>query len=185
MPQLDIIFGPMFAGKSTELIRRIRQLKTLDKKYIVIKHYIDNRYSKNHIVSHNNDKETCIKFNTIKQVYNYLINDNNYKSIDTLFIDEAQFFEDLKKYVLLILEQLKLNIIIVGLDGDFNREKFGEILDLIPYCDSCKKINALCKECNDGTPAIFTHRKNHNNKQIEIGNNYISLCRYHYLKYNN
>ena len=107
--------------------------------------------------------------------------EDRYKNIHTLFIDEAQFFDNLKENVLGILEKLNINIVIVGLDGDFNRNKFGEILDLIPYCDTCQKITALCKECNDGTPALFTHRNNKNNDQIEVGNNYVSLCRYHYL----
>ena len=100
---------------------------------------------------------------------------------NTIFIDEAQFFEDLKKNVLYFVEKKHINVVIVGLDGDYNRNKFGEILDLIPYCDTCTKITALCKECNDGTPAIFTHRLNANDKQVEVGNDYISLCRAHYL----
>jgi len=181
MARLDIVFGPMFAGKSTELIRRIRQLKTLNKNYIVVKPAIDNRYSSNHVVSHNDDKEECMRISEIDEIYHYLSTENRYKNIHTLFIDEAQFFDNLKENVLGILEKLNINIVIVGLDGDFNRNKFGEILDLIPYCDTCQKITALCKECNDGTPALFTHRNNKNNDQIEVGNNYVSLCRYHYL----
>lgn len=179
MAKLDIIIGPMYAGKSTELIRRIRQLKTLNKKYIVIKPSIDTRYSNNFIVSHNQDKENCIN---VENLNDFIVSEH-LKNINTIFIDEAQFFKDLKKNVLQLVEHYNINVVVVGLDGDFNRNKFGEILDLIPYSDSCQKITALCKECNDGTPACFTYRINDSDNQVQVGNDYISLCRHHYLHY--
>lgn len=184
MPTLDIIIGPMFAGKSTELIKRIRRLDVLNKKYISIKPMIDTRYSEGEIVSHNNEKITCECFEEIDD----LISNESFDNIDTVFIEEAQFFPDLKTGVLRILEEegMQCNVVIVGLDGDSNRNKFGEILDLIPYCDTCVKIPALCKRCNDGTLAIFSHRNNNSNKQIDVGvDNYEALCRKHYLELNN
>ena len=76
-----------------------------------------------------------------------------------------------------------INVFIVGLDGDFNRNKFGEILDLIPYADTCTKIHSLCKICKDGTPGIFSKRINNCKDQTQIGANdtYIPVCRQHYL----
>lgn len=185
MVKLEIIIGPMFAGKSTELIRRIRQLAVLNKKYISIKPKIDNRYYDKQIVSHNNDKIYCSCYDTIEDLIKDLINNNTFNNIDTIFIEEGQFFPDLKKGVLKLVEELNCNVVIVGLDGDSNRNKFGQILDLIPYCDSCVKISALCKRCNDGTPAIFSHRNNDSIKQIEVGvADYEALCRKHYLELN-
>jgi len=181
MPYLDIIIGPMFAGKSTELIKRIRKLNILDKEYISIKPNIDNRYSTNEIVSHDNDKINCKCYDTI----NNFIKNTSLKNINTVFIEEGQFFSDLKDGVLNLIEKLNCNVVIVGLDGDSNRNKFGQILDLIPYCDTCIKISALCKICNDGTPAIFSHRIHKSNKQIKVGvSDYESLCRKHYLELN-
>jgi len=181
MTYLDIIIGPMFAGKSTELIKRIRQLAVLNKKYISIKPIIDKRYSEKQIVSHNNDRILCSSFDTINEFMTQ-INVNNY---DTIFIEEAQFFPDLKDGILILVENCNCNVVIVGLDGDSNRNKFGQILDLIPYCDTCTKISALCKKCNDGTPAIFSHRNNNSKKQIEVGvADYDALCRKHYLELN-
>ena len=179
--KLEIIMGPMFAGKSTELIRRIRELKILNKKFKSIKPLIDNRYSDNMIVSHNDDKIDCVTVEAIDDFITLV----DLNKIDTIFIEEGQFFSDLKEGVLRLLEEFECNVIIVGLDGDFNRKKFGEILDLIPYCDSCVKLSALCKLCNDGTRAIFSHRNNQSKKQIEIGaTEYIPLCRKHYLEKN-
>lgn len=181
MVSLDIIIGPMFAGKSTELIKRIRKLSVLNKKYISIKPIIDKRYSEKQIVSHNNDRIFCSCFDTIHE----FIKITNINDLNTVFIEEAQFFPDLKDGVLQIVENFNCNVVIVGLDGDSNRNKFGQILDLIPYCDTCTKISALCKRCNDGTPAIFSHRNSNSNKQIEVGaSDYEALCRKHYLELN-
>jgi thymidine kinase len=181
MPTLDIIIGPMFAGKSTELIKRIRKLNVLNKKHSSIKPLIDKRYSDTQIVSHNNDRMYCSCFESIKD----FINNTNINNLDTVFIEEGQFFPDLKDGVLKLVEEYNCNVVIVGLDGDSNRNKFGQILDLIPYCDTCIKISALCKRCNDGTPAIFSHRNSDSTKQIEVGvADYEALCRKHYLELN-
>ena len=180
MPNLDIIIGPMFSGKSCELIRKIRLLKVLEKDYLVIKPNIDNRYSlRQEIVSHNLDKEPCLMVKYLSEANKFIT-----KDCDTIFIDEAQFFSDLKDFVLTVLEEYKINVILVGLDGDFERKPFGQILDLIPYSDNVIKKKALCKICNDGTKAIFSHRKIKSKEQIVVGTKeeYISVCRQHYLE---
>lgn len=189
MANLDIIIGPMFAGKSCELIRRIRLLKVLKKEYIVIKPSIDNRYQNqcdnhidnNMIISHNFDKEHCIVLNKMIEIENHNLN-----NINTIFIDEAQFFDDLVSIVKLLVDKYKINVVVTGLDGDSNRNKFGHILDLIPFCNSCTKINASCIMCLDGTPAPFSHRVTKQSEQILIGStdSYMSLCRRHYLEMN-
>jgi thymidine kinase len=178
MPRLDIIMGPMFAGKSTELIRRIRQLKVLDIKFIILKPIIDNRYSDKQIVSHNNDRENCKSFNTLHD----FISQIDLKNINTVFIDEAQFFPDLKTSVIHLVEVMNKNVVIVGLDGDFHREKFGQILDLIPFADTCVKQTSLCEFCKDMTPGIFSLKLNDNLNQIEVGTQmYKAVCRKHYI----
>jgi thymidine kinase len=200
---LDLIIGPMFAGKSCELIRRIRILKVLQKNYIVVKPSIDNRYEDDMgksyaIISHNFDKEHCIVLQHMNDIFDKLIANNN---INTIFIDEGQFFDDLKEVVIRLVEEYHINVVITGLDGDSNRNKFGQILDLIPYSTSCTKINACCVLCMDGTPAPFSYRKKNINEhvyaeqvlpkqvlaeQVLIGANdmYMSLCRKHYLEGN-
>ena len=185
MANLDIIIGPMFAGKSCELIRRIRLLKVLKKEYIVIKPSIDNRYDNlgdsNMIVSHNFDKEHCIVLNKMDDIFNHELS-----NINTIFIDEAQFFNDLVNVVKILVEHHKINVVVTGLDGDSKRNKFGHILDLIPFCNSCTKINAACIMCLDGTSAPFSYRVTKQSEQILIGSadSYMSLCRNHYLEMN-
>jgi thymidine kinase len=177
---IELIIGPMFSGKSSELIRRIRQMKVINYKYIIIKPKIDFRYETNKIVSHNKESEDCIIIDDLND-----ISDNDIIDFNSIIIDEGQFLINLKKKVLYWCEILNKNIIIGGLDGDYKRNPLGEILDLIPFATTYTKLTALCKKCNNGTPAIFTHRIINNNNQILIGSDeYIPLCRVCYLKLN-
>lgn len=175
--KLELIIGPMFSGKSTELIREIRLAKIINKKVLVIKPLIDNRYSEKEITTHSFESEKC---ETTEKLEN--LNDIVQK-YDLIVIDEGQFFPDLKKYVLTWVDENKLHVIVGGLDGDFKREPIGQILDLIPYSDQCKKITSLCKFCNDGTKALFSYRKVKSEHQVQIGGaeTYIPLCRFHYI----
>ena len=182
MGKLELIIGPMFSGKSTELIGHIRMMKVINAKYIVIKPKIDTRYEANKIVSHNKDSECCVTVNDLNEITDDKIIDCKY-----LVIDEGQFIKNLKSKVLYWVEKLNKHVIVSGLDSDFQRKPIGEILDLIPYADMYKKKTALCKICNDNTPALFSHRiLNENKDQILIGTNdiYIPLCRSHYLDLN-
>ena len=99
-----------------------------------------------------------------------------------LMINEGQFFDDLKEFVLDMVENHKKTVYVCGLDSDFQRNKFGQILDLIPYSDNIVKLTSLCMNCKDGTKAIFSKRITNNESQIVIGSdNYIPLCRKCYL----
>jgi thymidine kinase len=177
---LELIIGPMFSGKSSELIRKIRLAKTINKKVLVIKPLIDNRYDNTKIVSHSLEAENCETVEKLEML-NTIIND-----YDLIVIDEGQFFSDLKENVIKWVEINKKDVIVGGLDGDFKRNPIGQILDLIPYSSKCNKLNSLCKMCGDGTWAYFTHRFSNNNQQIMIGGNemYAALCRKHFLELN-
>jgi thymidine kinase len=180
---LELIIGPMFSGKSTELIRKIRLAKTINKKVLVIKPLIDNRYDVNKIVSHSFESEICENVPTLKVL------DEKIQTYDLIVIDEGQFFPDLKELVLKWVELDKKDVIVGGLDGDFKRQPIGQILDLIPYADKCEKISSLCLVCNDGTAGIFTHRKiseNATKNQIQVGGaeSYMPLCRKHFIEVN-
>lgn len=176
---LELFIGPMFSGKSTELIKNVRLYKIINKKVLVIKPQIDNRYDNNRIVSHAGEKEDCITTSDLKNIELETILEH-----DIIVIDEGQFFKSLKECCLLWVEKYNKHVIVGGLDGDFQRNPMGEILDLIPYADTYEKYCALCKFCNDGTKAIFSKRIiNSNENQILIGGaeTYVSVCRKHYL----
>lgn len=178
---LELIIGPMFSGKSTELIKQIRLFKIINKKILIIKPSIDTRYDSDKIVSHNNEKEECFITDDLSTITDTMIN-----LYDIIIIDEGQFFKNLKINVTKWVDILNKYIIVAGLDGDFQRNKIGEILDLIPYADKYKKYTALCKYCCDGTPGIFSKRLSDSVNQVLIGTDdiYSSVCRYHYLNIN-
>jgi thymidine kinase len=77
-------------------------------------------------------------------------------------IDEAQFFDEyLVDFVHNLVEEQRKYVIVVGLDGDFKRQRFGHILDLIPFADNVAKLHAYCKRCAETkktlTAALFSH----------------------------
>ena len=78
------------------------------------------------------------------------------------------------------------HVIVAGLDGDASRKPFGKLLELIPYADTIIKLKALCKKCNDGTEALFTSKKVHDDTTVDIGGSdkYEALCRKHFIAFN-
>lgn len=180
--RIDIIIGSMFSGKSTELIRRINRYKVLGKKILVINHKLDQRYSENSISTHSNMSLECLSIHKLNDINEYEKYKKEYNACEVLVIEEAQFFEDLYDVVVKAADVDNKIVIVAGLDGDSNREEFGDILKLIPKCDSVKKLHALCVKCKDGTSASFTKRLVKNNSQIYIGvSEFIAVCRYHYF----
>lgn len=174
---LEIIIGPMFSGKSTEIIRKIRLLQKIDKKILVVKPLIDNRYISDKIISHNYESVDCILVNNL-----FEINDNIISEHDTVVIDEGQFFQDLVITISKWLNTFNINIIVAGLDGDFQCKPIGQILNLIPLSNKCIKLNSLCNICKDGTEAPFSFRLDQSKETILVGGSdkYMPLCRKHY-----
>ena len=172
---LDLVVGCMFSGKSSELIRIVRRLETISEKYIVIKPKIDTRYSANNVSTHDKVEHKCI----IKENLLSLFEDHNYMGANHIIIEEAQFFPDLEPFVLKAVDNDRKHITVVGLDGDSNRNNFGQMHKLYPLCDSIIKLKALCLQCNDGTEAIFSKRIMEDKQQTSIGSNekYIAVCR--------
>ena len=112
------------------------------------------------------------------------IGTKHYNDTNTIFIDEAQFFSDLYEFVKLSVETYQKNVIVIGLDGDSDRNNFGQIHLILPICDDIVKLKALCSVCKDGTPGIFSKKITNSSGQVDIGsiNKYIATCRKCYLK---
>ena len=177
---IKIILGCMYAGKTSKVITEYRKWHSISRKAICINFAGDERYGADEAVySHDLVKITCIKVGKLEQVRVEDISD-----ADMILINEGQFFPDLVKYCVDWCERLGLNLIVSGLDGDYKREPFGSLLDLIPYADHIEKITAFCSLCKDGTEANFSHRLSREKEQVVIGNNYLALCRKHYVEQN-
>lgn len=169
---LKLIIGCMYSGKTTEILRIVNSLKHIKEKPIIIKPKIDNRYSEDKISTHNKQEYDCITLNSLEEFKNPF-------HVKYIIIEEAQFFENLYEFVLKQVDTYGKNVIVVGLDGDSNRNNFGDIHKLIPICDDIVKLKAYCSICKDGTLGIFSKRLSENNKQILVGSDkdYIAVCR--------
>ena len=179
---LKLIIGPMYAGKSTELIRHIRKYKFLNKSILVINHKINNRYGYEGITTHDKDEiKDCLNIENLEEILKDF-NDLFLKS-DIIIIEELQFFKDAYKYIIEFVEKYNKTVICAGLVADYKRKQFGDILKLIPIADEIKILSALCSICKDGTSAHFSKRIVSENKQNLVGSveSYISVCRKHYL----
>ena len=181
---LEIILGPMYASKSTRLVEIYKQCKFCNIPVTVINHIIDKRYDNELLSTHDQVKIPCLQASELNDLWT----DNGYekkdlwahnavRDSDVILINEGQFFPDLYDVV---IDMLKYNkkVYICGLDGDFERKKFGQILDLIPMCDKVTKLTSLCSQCKNGTPGIFSMRLTNETAQTVVGSdNYIPVCR--------
>jgi thymidine kinase len=192
MAKLEIMVGPMFASKSTELLRRLFTVSQIGKKSLYINHNNDVRNSQDVFSTHNPQLKERLSDLSVKMLSVNSLEDvdiNDVITADIIGIDEAQFFTSLelvKKYV----DVYKKHVIIVGLDGDIHRNLFGEIYKLLPYCDVITKLSAFCIPCGKNgklTNAIHTKYIGVDNSNIlNVGSHdkYQSVCRECYLSYN-
>lgn len=178
---LKLILGPMFSGKSTKLIELIRKYKVIKYKVLTIKNSLDNRYSNvSQIISHNKDTEPCISLQHLNEIITNTVFKSIYDESQVIFIEEAQFFNDLNDFVTNALKDKK-TIFVVGLNGDSNQNNFGDIHKLLPKCNDIELLKACCKVCMNETHAEFSKRIVKNNDQVHVGSGdeYIPVCRFH------
>jgi len=178
---LELILGPMFSGKTTQIIQHYKSYSYIGKKVVVINYAEDKRYHDSLLSTHDQIMIPCILVKNLTDI----MNDDLVSSADVILINEGQFFPDIYEIVLEFVEKQQKTVYICGLDGDFKRNKFGKLLDLIPYCDKITKLNALCAQCRNGEAGLFSHRITSETSQIVIGSsNYRPLCRSCYNKSN-
>jgi thymidine kinase len=192
---LEIILGGMYAGKTSRLVEIYKQCKFCNISVAVINHSIDNRYDEELLSTHDQIKIPCIKTEKLFDIWDETIDleanvemiprvKDKFKvcSSKVILINEGQFFQDLEEFVKKLLENGK-KVYVCGLDGDFERKRFGQILDLIPLCDKVTKLTSLCSLCKNGTPGIFSKRITTEREQTVVGSdNYIPVCRSCYEK---
>lgn len=189
---LELIIGPMFAGKSSALQSIVRRRKAIGWNVLVIKHNIDIRYlddsnNNNEVVNHDHQKCPARSCSLLQESLMW----EDYNKAQLIVIEEGQFFNDLVDFVILSVEKHNKHVVVVGLDGDAHRKPFGKILDLIPLADDVQRIYALCKLCGDGTPARFTSAVSEAVSEATVDGkpnigsteSYRPLCRRHFLEF--
>lgn len=176
--RLEVITGPMFSGKSEELIRRLKRARIARQRIACYKPDVDLRYHRTAIASHNaqtHDASTVANVEALKAALFPAIQD-----IDVIGIDEAQFFDpSIIPLVIELIHQGK-RILLAGLDTTFNAEPFGPIPALMALADEVTKLSAVCMTC--GAPAIHTQRLGQSQELVLVGaaGLYEARCRTHF-----
>ncbi|GAB4825269.1 hypothetical protein Ancab_008142 [Ancistrocladus abbreviatus] len=178
--EIHVIVGPMFAGKTTALLRRIKSDGSNGRNVAMIKSSKDTRYSIDSVVTHDGVKFPCWALPNLSS-FREKFGPDAYAKLEVIGIDEAQFFEDLYQFCHEAAEQDGKTVIVAGLDGDYMRRSFGSVLEIIPLADSVTKLTARCELC--GKRAFFTLRKTEATETELIGGAevYMPVCRMHYV----
>jgi thymidine kinase len=178
---LELILGPMFSGKTSTLKKIYDQCMYCNIPVTVINYTGDNRYSADAVMStHDKIMIPCIMGSSIIETIKN--NADKVSKSEVILINEGQFFPDIK-CILDLVEKEHKRVYICGLDGDFQKNKIGSLLDLIPHCDNVCKLKSLCSECRNGKAGLFSYRITNETDQVVIGvENYKPLCRSCYDK---
>ena len=163
---LETIVGAMFAGKTSELLKRILWAKHQNKKIIVIKPVIDNRYSETKIITHNDLSHECFAMQNWEQVNKKF--DFKKNKYDVVFLDEIQFMEmpETIKNVENILE-MGIDVVCAGLDQDSRGKPWETSSMVLGLSDKILKIYGFCNVC--GLEATKTYRKIQGGDRTQVG----------------
>jgi len=147
---LEVICGPMFSGKSEEMIRRLRRAEIAGQSVVIFKPRIDDRYDAADVVSHAGARMRGVPVSSVAEVVEHA------KGFDVVGIDEVQFFEPSIVPLALDLADRGVRVVVAGLDQDFRRLPFGPIPELLSHAEFVDKLQAVCHRC--GGPATTTQR---------------------------
>jgi thymidine kinase len=147
---LEVICGPMFSGKSEELIRRLRRAEIAGQRVLIVKPRIDDRYDVAHVVSHAGAKMRAVAVDGAEDAL------RRAEGYDAIGIDEAQFFDPEIVEVVQTLVARGQRVVAAGLDRDFRGEPFGAMPLLLCLAEFVDKLQAVCHVC--GGPATRTQR---------------------------
>jgi len=176
---VHLILGPMFAGKTTRLLERVKQLEeSVDANVLLLKSDKDTRYAKDKVVTHDGRGRECFPVKSLElEVVVKTVGDRKWNECDVVAVDEAQFLTNLYEFCRVAADEHDKIVLVAGLNGDFKRETFGEVQETLPLCDSVTKLTARC-EC--GRPALFSKRiVNVGDGQELVGgaDKYLPACR--------
>lgn len=158
---IEVIAGCMYAGKTEELLRRVRRIEYAKKSVIVFKPTIDNRYSNDEVVSHNKTSTKSINIKCAHDIYSLVTDPLPY----AIVIDEVQFLDEEVLDVCNYFANKGVRVIAAGLDKDFRGEPFGVMPKLLALAERVTKLDAICQVCGgiatrtqriiDGNPAYY------------------------------
>ena len=162
---LEVITGPMFSGKSEELIRRLKRARIARQRVACFKPDIDLRYHRTAIASHSSQTHEASTIASVEELRAQLY--PQLAEVEVVGIDEVQFLSP--EIIPLVEELISLGkrVIIGGLDMTFNAEPFGPVPALMAMADKVTKLSAVCMVC--GAPAIHTQRLGASRELVVVG----------------
>ena len=168
---IEVICGPMFSGKTEELIRRLRRAQIAKQRVAIFKPKIDTRYSDTAIVSHTQMKLESHLVESPREIL-----EHSYDA-QIIGIDEAQFFDETLIHVVRKMANGGKRVILAGLDRDYRGQAFGPMPLLLTEAEEVTKVTAICMKC--GAPAHFSQRLSLERGQVLVGetDKYEARCR--------
>lgn len=172
---IEVVCGPMFSGKTEELIRRVKRAQIAKQRVQIFKPAMDIRYDETHVVSHSS---ISIKSEPVDSAVDILLRLKD--STRVVAIDEIQFFDEAIITVVTKLAARGYRVICAGLDLDYKAQPFGSMPLLLAIADEVTKIHAICTIC--GAAATRSQRLNLSKEKILLGekDSYEARCRAHY-----
>jgi thymidine kinase len=163
--RLEVITGPMFSGKSEELIRRLKRARIARLRVLCFKPDIDLRYHRTAIASHSSQTMEARTVPNLEDLRATL--EPELDKVDVIGIDESQFFAPELVAYCLHLVHLGKRVVIAGLDTTFAGDPFTPVPDLMAVADEVLKLSAVCMKC--GSPAIHTQRLGSDQSLVVVG----------------
>jgi thymidine kinase len=163
--RIEVITGPMFSGKSEELIRRLKRAQIARRRVLCFKPDLDVRYHKTAIASHSLqtlDAVTVADVEALKAVLFPVIDE-----VEVVGVDESQFFDESLVPLALELVHRAKRVLFAGLDTTFAGEPFPPVPNLMAIADEVVKLSAVCMQC--GAPAIHTQRLGSSQSLVLVG----------------
>lgn len=163
--RIEVITGPMFSGKSEELIRRLKRAQIAKRRVACFKPDLDVRYHSSAIASHGAQTLEALTVANVEELKAILM--PMIGIVEVIGIDEAQFFDPTLVSLANELVHLGKRVILAGLDTSFTGEPFEPIPDLLAVADEVTKLSAVCMQC--GAPAVHTQRLGSSQSLVLVG----------------
>jgi len=172
MGWIEVVVGPMFSGKSEELIRRLRRAEIARQRVQIFKPAIDERYAVNEIISHSGLGISSDNVSNSSEII-----DKVQPRTEVIGIDEAQFLGEGIVEVCTKLANLGKRVIVAGLDTDYRGRPFEPMPRLLAVAEEITKLLAICVRC--GNPAVHTQRLVESEELVVVGGGgmYEARCR--------
>lgn len=181
---ITLITGPMFSGKTTELLRTVRVSQIANGKCCVVRPMMDTRWDENEVHTHYSAQKHGVKGYSIDEG-DIVVTENLMDKIelftqneyDVVAIDEGQFFKDLQPACTYMATK-GIHVVVAALNGDSNQKGFDSVTQLYPHCENINMLKAICMHCRS-REASFSVKLSAGGPQVDVGGSdkYMAVCR--------